>query len=72
MIPPMVKRFQFKRWSPLRRAIHDMARGQTLYLDASDALSARTHVNRLNDAYCGTRAWKVSRADAATIVKRLA
>lgn len=68
----MVKRFQFKRWSPLRRTIHDMARGQTLYLKDDEVWGARTHVNRLNDAYAGTRQWKLTRVIGEVLVKRLA
>ena len=58
---PMVHRFQEFRWSPVRKAIHEMEQDESLKFPLSDYFIARMSAERLTQAYNGEREWRCSR-----------
>jgi hypothetical protein len=56
----LTKRFQKVRWSPIRRKVDAMKPGETLELPERDYISAKSAVERCNEAYGRERPkWRV-------------
>lgn len=56
---PLVARFNRKRWTPERVAIDAMKAADTLAFTEAQYFNVKSSVERLNDAYEGTRVWKL-------------
>lgn len=54
---PLVKRFQMSRWSAVRKAIHNMPISMCSYFPPKHYFNVKASIERLNDAYEGTRLW---------------
>lgn len=67
----IVKRFQKRRWKPIRHKIHDLKKGESLYFGAEEYGYIKTTVKRLNDAYMDERAWSMGKQFDYVAVSRL-
>ena len=66
----MVGRFLKMNWCEERRTIHNLQPGESARFPVKGYGNLHNHVRRLNDAYEGSRVWKLEREGKTKVVTR--